>query len=468
MGRRQKRVDEVSIDDLSSEAKGVGRVNDKVVFVDNTVPGDVVDAWIYKRKKKFNYARPLQFHHYSPDRVEPFCKHFSHCGGCKLQHLPYDKQLSYKQHTVEAAFKRIGHLQFPPLRNILSAPSTVFYRNKLEFTFSNKRWLTEEEINSDEVFPNRNALGFHVAGHFDKVLQIEECYLQPEPSDTIRNMVAAIAEEHELTFYDIAEHHGLLRNLIIRTTQTGETLVLFCLGENRPRDAFPLFDNLLTEVPQITSLQYLINEKKNDSYHDLPVHTYAGKDHIVEELDGLQFKIRAKSFFQTNTQQAENLYHSVKQLAGDLSGKTIYDLYAGLGSISLDLAPNAQHVVGIEEINEAVEDARENAALNHIHNVSFEAGDVRYVFNKDFIERHGKPDVIVIDPPRAGMHKDVIATLQELAPPHIIYVSCNPSTQARDLDLLSNHYSIEAVQPVDMFPHTPHIENVVSLHLQNH
>lgn len=467
MGRRQKHLEKVEIEDLSSEAKGVGRVNDKVVFVDNTIPGDVVDAWVYKRKKKFSHARPLQFYHYSKDRIEPFCKHFYHCGGCKLQHLPYEHQLSYKQHTVKAAFERIGHLSFPPLRPILSAPSTRFYRNKLEFTFSNKRWLTEEEINSKEVFTNRDALGFHVAGHFDKVLQVEECHLQPEPSNDIRNEVRRFAKNQAITFYDIKEHYGFLRNLVIRTTRAGETLVLICLGENRPKDAFPLFDHLLATFPDITSLQYLVNEKKNDSYHDLPVHTYAGKDHILEKLGGLTFQIAAKSFFQTNSEQAENLYKTVKKFAGNLQDKVIYDLYSGLGSITLYLAQEASYAVGIEEVEEAVANARENAALNNIGNVNFETGQVRHVLTKECRERHGSPDLVVLDPPRAGIHKDVLQSLLTLAPPQIIYVSCNPSTQARDLSYLSENYLIEAVQPVDMFPHTPHIENVVSLQLKN-
>jgi 23S rRNA (uracil1939-C5)-methyltransferase len=467
MGRRQKHLEQVEIRDLSSEAKGVGRVNDKVVFVDNTIPGDVVEAWIYKRKKKFSHARPLQFYQYSANRITPFCKHFNHCGGCKLQHLPYDQQLLYKQHTVKAAFERIGHLSFPPLHEILSAPSTRHYRNKLEFTFSNKRWLTEEEIHSERVFTNRDALGFHVAGHFDKVLQIEECYLQPDPSNAIRNEVANYAKGQGLTFYDIAEHHGLLRNLVIRTSETGETLVMLCLGEDRPRDAFPLFDHLLKTFPGITSMQYLINEKKNDSYHDLPAHTYAGKDHILEKLGGLPFKIGAKSFFQTNTRQAENLYKTIKQFAGNLQNKVFYDLYSGLGSITLYLAQAASFGVGIEEVEEAVADARENAELNKINNVDFVKGDVRQVLTDECRKRYGSPDLIVLDPPRAGIHKDVVETLLTLAPPQIIYVSCNPSTQARDLALLTENYDIEAVQPVDMFPHTPHIENVVSLQLKN-
>ncbi len=467
MGRRQKHLERVEIEDLSSEAKGVGRVNDKVVFVDNTIPGDVVDAWIYKRKKKFSHARPLQFYEYSENRITPFCKHFNHCGGCKLQHLPYEQQLVYKQQTVKAAFERIGHLSFPPLNEILKAPSTRYYRNKLEFTFSNKRWLTEEEINSEQVFSNRDALGFHVAGHFDKVLQIEECYLQPEPSNAIRNEVASYAKDRELTFYDIAEHHGLLRNLVIRTSETGETLVLLCLGENRSQDAFPLLDHILEAFPGITSMQYLINEKKNDSYHDLPVHTYAGNDHILEKLGGLSFKIGAKSFFQTNTQQADNLYQTIKKFAGNLQNKVFYDLYSGLGSITLYLAQAASYGVGIEEVEEAVADARENAELNKINNVDFIKGDVRHVLTGECRERYGSPDLIVLDPPRAGIHKDVAETLSTLAPPQIIYVSCNPSTQARDLALLTEYYDIKEVQPVDMFPHTPHIENVVSLHLKN-
>ncbi len=466
MGRRRKNLpilENITIATVAAEGKAIARVNDIVVFVEGTIPGDVVDIQLTKKRKKYYEGRVLKFHSYSNDRIDAFCKHFGICGGCKWQNLPYSKQLEYKEQQVLDQLKRIGHLHAEETLPILGSAKTEFYRNKLEFTFSNKRWKTYEEISSGDDIKDLPALGFHVPRLFDKIIDIEECHLQGNPSNQIRNFVREIALQNDFTFFDIREHHGLLRNIIIRTTTTGELMVNIIFYEDNKEQRDSLLEAVKNKFPEITSLLYVINQKANDTIGDQEVFVYAGKDHIVEEMEGLKFKIGPKSFYQTNSEQAYELYKITREFA-KLSGKeNVYDLYTGTGTIANFIAKQANQVVGIEYVPEAIEDANVNSEINGIENTKFYAGDMKDVLNDDFIRKHGKPDVIITDPPRAGMHTDVIETIKRCAPEKIVYVSCNPATQARDIDAMQDMYTLKKTRAVDMFPHTHHVENVVLL-----
>lgn len=466
MGRKRKIVKELEITKIAAEGKGMARREGKVIFVENAVPGDIADVRITKNRKDFAIGKVFELKKESPDRVEAFCEYFGVCGGCKWQHLSYEQQAKYKQEIVEESLQRIGKLEFPSIMPILGAEKTQYYRNKMEFTFSNKRWLSLEEVNSDEAIEKRNAVGLHVPGLFDKVVDIEHCYLQGEPSNDIRNAIRQYAKDHELTYYDLREHKGFLRNLIIRTTTLGELMVILSVAEPKQDVIEALMNHLLCEFPQITSLHYVVNQKKNDTLYDQDIITFHGRGYIFEAFEDLKYKISPKSFFQTNSYQGVRLYQIVRDFAELKGDELVYDLYTGTGSIALFLAKNCRKVVGIETVEAAIEDAKFNAELNGMDNTAFYAGDVKEMLGGEFVEANGMPDVLVTDPPRAGMHKDVVERILEMSPSKIVYVSCNPVTQARDLQLLSESYSIEKVQPVDMFPHTYHIENVVLLKLK--
>jgi 23S rRNA (uracil1939-C5)-methyltransferase len=459
-----KIVTGVEIIDTSSEGKAVAKIDDLVVFVEGAVPGDVCTIQINRIKKKFAEAKLIELERPSSERIDAMCKHFGTCGGCKWQHLNYDSQLKYKQKHVSEALKRIGKVDVNNFKSILGAKEIYNYRNKLEFTFSAKKWLTKEEISSGKEF-NRNALGFHIPGLFDKIIDIETCYLQQDPSNAIRNEVRDFALKNEFSFFDIKEKHGFLRNLLIRNTNKGELMVLFSFFREEKENREALLEHIKNKFPQITSLLYIINPKGNETFHDLDVHCYYGRDFIIEEMEGLQFKIGPKSFFQTNSNQAYELYKVAREFAGLSGNELVYDLYTGTGSIACFIASKAKKVIGIEYVEAAIEDAKENAKINNIKNAFFYAGDMKDLLTKDFIDMQGMPDVIITDPPRAGMHEDVINVLNEIKAKKIVYVSCNPSTQARDLALLSNNYKVSVIQPVDMFPQTHHIETVAILEL---
>lgn len=458
-----KILSNIAITDIAAEGQAIARHNGKVIFVENAVPGDVADLLVLRQKNDFSQTRIQQLISPSPDRTTPFCQHFGICGGCRWQQLEYDRQAQYKQQIAEDAFRRIGKLQHPPFLPIIKAVPETYYRNKLEFTFSTKRWLTNDEIAREDETPNRNALGFHVGGMFDRVVDVQHCHLQPEPSNSIRNFVRQIAQQQDLSFYDLKNHEGLLRNLIIRTTTTNEVMVNVCFGHDDAEKRALLLDALVQQFPQITSLHYTINTKRNDSIFDQQVITYQGRGYIIETLENLQFKISPKSFFQTNPYQTLQLYKIVRNFAQLTPDETVYDLYTGTGSIALFVAQQCKQVIGIEEVPDAIADAKQNASHNQIHNAHFYAGDVKKLLNNELTQIHGQPDVLITDPPRAGMHADVVQQIIDFAPKRIVYVSCNPATQARDLQLLANNYAVNAVQPVDMFPHTFHVENVAVL-----
>ncbi len=464
MSRKKKPVyREVEITDIAAEGKAIAKIDDMIVFVPKLIPGDVVDIRITKKRKSYREGVPVYFHRYSPLRQEPFCKHFFDCGGCKWQHLPYEEQLKFKQRQVEDHFKRIGKVDWQKKRPILAAPATRFYRNKLEFTFSNKRWLTKAEIEKEQNLTKDEALGFHVAGLFDKVLDVEECFLQDDRSNQIRNFIRDMAVKENMSFFDIREQHGLLRNLIIRNTSLNEWMVVVVFYEDNREKREQLMQAVLEAFPWIASLMYVINPKANDTIFDLDVHLYKGKKTITERLGDLYFIIGSKSFFQTNTQQAFNLYSVIKELAELTGEELVYDLYTGTGSIALFIADVSAKVVGLESVEEAIDDARNNAEANQINNVVFYAGDMKDILNDQLVQDEGKPDVMVIDPPRAGMHQDVINAILKYAPAKLVYVSCNSATQARDVNLLSELYKVDTLQTVDMFPHTHHVENVALL-----
>ena len=473
MARKKKQLpllENVLITGVAAEGKALARVDDLVVFVPYVVPGDVVDLQVKRKKNHYAEAVAVRFHTYSPVRVTPFCRHYGVCGGCKWQCLDYAEQIKYKQQQVVDNLTRIGKIELPEISPILGAPKTQFYRNKLEFTFSNKRWLTEEEISHNVTYDQMNAVGFHIPNAFDKVLAIEECWLQDDISNQIRNAVRDYAYAHNLSFYNFRakgdEPRGLLRNMMVRTSSTGELMVLFqfCVGTDVEREQMTDLLNYVGETfPRITSLLYVINNKLNDTITDLDVHTFKGEDHIYEEMEGLRFKVGPKSFYQTNSEQAYNLYKVARRFAGLTGNELVYDLYTGTGTIANFVAKQARQVIGIEYVPEAIEDAKTNSEINHIGNTLFFAGDMMDMLTQDFINQYGRPDVIITDPPRAGMHNDVIDTILFAAPLRIVYVSCNPATQARDLQLLDAQYKVTAVQPVDMFPHTHHVENVVLL-----
>lgn len=464
MGRGKKPLlENIEIKKIAAEGKSIAYVEDKVLFVPNTIPGDVVDVQVTRKRKSFLEGFVTKIHQYSDLRIEPACAHFGICGGCKWQNLPYEKQLEFKQQEIVENLQRIGKVKSLNVYPIIGSARTFNYRNKLEFTFSSKRFLTRDEIGTSADIERTPALGFHVPGLFDKVVDIEHCHLQGEPSNEIRNFIKEYALSRQLSFYNIREQQGFLRTLIIRTASTSEVMVIVAFGHEDTQNREALLEAVKKQFPQITSLMYVINEKLNDSLTDQEIICYHGQDHIFETMEGLKFKIGPKSFYQTNSEQAYNLYYKTRELAGLTGNETVYDLYTGTGTIANFIARQARKVVGIEYVPEAIEDAKVNSEINGIGNTSFFAGDMKDVLNSDFIARHGQPDVIITDPPRAGMHPDVVQTILNAAPAKIVYVSCNSATQARDLQLMSDAYEVVAVQPVDMFPHTHHVENIVLL-----
>ncbi len=458
-------IEQLTLDSISSDGRAVGRIEGRVVFVKGAVPGDVAKVKITGKEKRFLVGYAEEILTPSENRIEPVCQHFGTCGGCKWQSLSYEAQLEQKASHVRSNLEKISGMDLPELEPILGSDETYFYRNKLEFTFSNNRWLTREEIESGGTF-EKNALGFHVPRMFDKILEIDTCHLQEDPSNEIRNKLKEFALREKLTFYDIRNHHGLLRNVIIRTTRLGETMILMQFGENNKEGINTVMQFLVDSFPNVTSFMYIVNTKKNDSYQDLPVHPFFGEDFIKEKLGGLTYRIGPKSFFQTNSKQAEKLYEKVRELANIQSGEVIYDLYTGTGTIANYMADTAEKVIGIEYVEDAVVDARMNAQENGITNTEFHAGDMKDILSDDFIARNGKPDVIITDPPRAGMHKDVVEVILSAQPNRIVYVSCNPATQARDLELMKDSYEVQVIQPVDMFPQTSHVECVALLKLR--
>lgn len=470
--RRDKNqvLQQLKVEDYAAEGKSLSRVDGKVIFIEGAVPGDVVDVRLSKSKKDWAEGKAIHFQSFSPDRVEPFCEHFGTCGGCKWQMLPYSRQLQYKHNEAIQNLKRLGRITLPEAEPILGCDSNVLYRNKLEFTFSNKRYKTWEEMNalSNASVEKKadNALGFHVPKLFDKIIDIHTCHLMDEPTNLIKNTLRDFAIEKGYEFYDIRNHTGWLRTLVIRVCTNGEVMVNICLGYEDMEEQKVLFDHLLKKVPAISTLLYTINAKMNDSIHDLEPKVYYGKGFITEQLEHYTFKIGPKSFFQTNSRQAEKLYQITRDFAELTGNEVVYDLYCGTGSIGIFVSEKAKKIVGVEVITEAIEDAKENARLNEIKHAAFFAGDVIDICNDAFFEKHGKPDVIITDPPRAGMHEKLVNKLIEIRAPRIVYVSCNTATQARDLQLLNAYYEVTRVQPVDMFPHTHHIENVVQLTLR--
>ncbi|HLF32715.1 MAG TPA: 23S rRNA (uracil(1939)-C(5))-methyltransferase RlmD [Cyclobacteriaceae bacterium] len=459
---KRKIVKNVLIRDFAAEAKCVTRINNQVVFVENVAPGDIVDLEVLRKKKNFLEGRALRVIKYSKKRDEPFCEHFGTCGGCRWQHIGYEHQLEFKRHEVIDAFQRIGKLEFPEVKPTLGSGQGKFYRNKLEFTFTSRRWLSKKEIESGQPV-DRNGLGFHKAREFDKVINIRNCYLQPEPSNTIRNSLREFALEHKITFFDVQENTGFLRTMIIRTSNTGEVMVILQVTERDTRLITLLMNFLYENFPIIKSLNYVVNNKPNDTFLDLEVVTFSGKPYITERMGDLMFRISPKSFYQTNSEQAHRLYKVMKEKADPGKDDIVYDLYTGAGTIAVYLAGSVKKVIGVESVEQAVEDAKINAAINNITNVSFFCGDVKDILSKDFFEKNGRPGLVVTDPPRAGMHERVVEALLRVRPARIIYISCNPATQARDIALMKEKYVVAAVQPVDMFPHTHHIENIVLL-----
>ena len=464
MSFKRYNIENLEIISAGAEGKAVGKVDGLTVFVPYAVPGDIVDVEVYKRKRGYAECNLLAIKQPSPDRVVPPCVHFGHCGGCKWQMLTYEKQLEFKQKQVEDNFKHLGKFEFPPLMPIIGSEKIYYYRNKLEYTFSTMLWLTYEDMKKQaegEFFENR-CLGFHVPGMFDKILDIKHCWLQAAPSNDIRLFCKQYAIEHNLDFYDPRQQVGLLRNIIIRTASTGDLMVVLIVTKYN-QEVKDMLAALMERFPEITSLTFVINTKLNDAIFDLPFHLYAGQDYITEKMENLQFKVGPKSFYQTNSEQAYNLYKVVREFADIQKDEVVYDLFTGTGTIANFVAHQAKRVVGIEYVDTAVEDAKINSAQNNITNTEFVVGDMAKIFTDEFIAKHGKPDVIISDPPRAGMHPNVIEQLLKLEVPRIVYVSCNPATQARDLTLLAPKYRVEKVQPVDMFPHTQHVENVVLL-----
>ncbi|MGA9636870.1 23S rRNA (uracil(1939)-C(5))-methyltransferase RlmD [Flavobacterium sp.] len=467
MGR--KNTDKVvfhQIKVLDAGAKGVSVAkapDGKVVFIPNVVPGDVVDVQTFKKRKAYYEGKAVKFHELSEHRVEPVCQHFGVCGGCKWQNMNYDQQLFYKQNEVKNHLQRIGKIELPDFEPILGSEKKFFYRNKMEFSFSNSRWLTEEEIGSTEDLGNRNALGFHIPKMWDKILDISKCHLQEDPSNAIRNEVRDFANANGLTFFNPRAHEGLLRTLMLRTASTGEIMLLIQFFENDKANRELILDHLYAKFPQITSLLYVVNNKANDTLYDTNVILYKGRDYILEEMEGLKFSINAKSFYQTNSDQAYELYKITRDFAGLSGNEIVYDLYTGTGTIAQFVSKKAKKVIGVESVPDAIKDAKANAERNNIDNCEFYVGDMKVVFNDAFIAQHGQPDVIITDPPRDGMHKDVVEQIMKIAPQKVVYVSCNSATQARDLALMDEKYKVSRVRPVDMFPQTHHVENVVLL-----
>lgn len=469
MSRKKKSLpvlENITITDYAAEGKALARVNELVVFVPFAVPGDVVDLQVRRKKHSYCEAEIIRFIKYSERRVKPFCQHFGTCGGCKWQNIPYDEQLRMKQKQVYDQLTRIGKVNLPEFNQILGSVKTQGYRNKLEFGCSNRRWLTQEEIASGSDFTQMNAVGFHITGAFDKILPIEKCWLMDDLQNKIRNAIRDYAYEHDIVFYDIRRQCGLLRDIMVRNSDTGEWMVLIQFHYEKDEDeviAKNLLQHIADGFPEITSLLYVNNQKGNDTFNDLNIEVFKGNDYIYETMDGLTFKVGAKSFYQTNTKQAYHLYSVVRDFANLIGNELVYDLYTGTGTIANFVSRYAKRVIGIEYVPEAIEDAKINSEINNISNTLFFAGDMKDILTESFISENGTPDIIITDPPRAGMHPDVVQTIIKTASKRIVYVSCNPATQARDLSLLDNLYEVVAVQPVDMFPHTPHVENVVLL-----
>ena len=466
MGRSRKNkplLENITIDDIAAEGKAIARLDGMVLFTTHVIPGDIVDMQVTKKRKNHAEARVVRLIQPSPDRIPAFCKYFGDCGGCKWQYLPYEKQLYYKQKQVFDQLTRIGHLELPDILPILASEKDRFYRNKLEFSFSNRRWLSYEEISDGSEAKNLNALGFHIPGLFDKIIDIEECWLQPEPSNKVRNFIREYSIKNELEFYDIRNKTGFLRNIIVRTSESGGNMLIVVLFHEDTKKREALLNAVAKQFPELSSIMYVINNKANDTISDLDIQLFKGEDHIMEKMEDLKFKVGPKSFYQTNPTQALRLYQVVRSFAALTGNETVYDLYTGTGTIANFIARKAHKVIGIDYVPEAIEDAKINATINGIKHASFFAGDMKDILNSQFVNAHGKPDIIITDPPRAGMHDDVIRTILTTAPMRIVYVSCNPATQARDLAMMKEQYRITEVQPVDMFPHTHHVENVVLL-----
>jgi 23S rRNA (uracil1939-C5)-methyltransferase len=456
-------IKQVTITDIAAQGKALARIDNFVTFVPNALPGDIVDILITRRRKSYQEGFAVHFHSLSGKRTPPFCEHFGTCGGCKWQDLKYSEQLYYKQKEISDILSRIGKIPFPEPRPIIGASSEKFYRNKLEFTFSNRRWLSPQEIKEEGKITEKNGLGFHIRTKFNRILDLKNCYLQPEPSNSIRQTIREFTAKRSFSYFDMLNHSGLLRNLIIRTTSTGEVMVALIFFENDKNAINEILSHIRNVYPEVTSIMYAINTKLNDSIFDLDFALFAGKDHIIEKMENLEFRIGPKSFFQTNTEQGLVLYRLVKDYAGLTGSETVYDLYTGTGTIAVFLAGLARKIIGIESVGEAVHDAQLNSSLNKTINTTFICGDIKDVLNKELYSKEGYPDVIITDPPRAGMHTDVVKSILMASPQKIIYVSCNPATQARDISLLSEQYEITRVQPVDMFPQTYHVENLVLL-----
>lgn len=464
MGRNRNRkplLENIEIVKLAAEGKAIAKVDDKVVFVTNVIPGDVVDVQVTKKRKSYMEGHPVVFHKYSDLRVDAFCEHFGICGGCKWQNLPYEEQLKFKQQEVLDNLSRIGKIDLPEANPILPSAKTEFYRNKLEFTFSNKRYLTFDEINDEKEIERTPALGFHVPRLFDKIVDIKKCHLQAEPSNAVRLAIKEYAFANDLSFFDIRAQEGFLRTLIIRTSTTGDLMVIVVFYHEDIEKRKGLMAHLAEKFPEITSLMYVINEKGNDTIGDQDVIVYKGVDHIFEQMEDLKFKIGPKSFYQTNSEQAYELYSKTREFANIQKDEVVYDLYTGTGTIANFVARQAKKVIGIEYVPEAIEDAKLNSEINGIDNTAFFAGDMKNVLNAEFIAEHGHADMMIVDPPRAGMHADVVETILQASPNRIVYVSCNSATQARDLEMMDHAYKVTKVQAVDMFPHTHHVENIV-------
>lgn len=460
-------LEQVLVEDYAAEGKSLARLDGKVIFISDAVPGDLVDVRLSKSKKDWAEGRAIHHHRYSPDRTLPFCEHFGVCGGCQWQMLPYQQQLNYKEKQVIETLRRIGRLDLHGLEPILAAEEQRYYRNKMEYTFGTRRYLLPEELNDETVSAEQPVAGFHARGMFDKLVNINKCHLQQEPTNKIRIAARDFALERGYTFYDIRNHQGFMRNMQLRICRSGEIMVNIVFGEDKPEWRDELMAYLLKEFPEVSTFLYTLNRKWNDSLHDQSPVVYSGKGYVIETLEEFQFKIGPKSFFQTNTAQAERLYQIVRDFAGLTGKELLYDLYCGTGSIGIFCSRLAKKVIGVEMIEEAVKDARENAAINQIDHASFFAGDVAAVCTAEFFNREGRPDVIITDPPRAGMHEDLVKQILQMEAGIVVYVSCNPATQARDLALLSEKYAVERIRPVDMFPHTLHIENIVKLRLKN-
>lgn len=470
MGRRniQKIFEDINVIDAGAKGKAVAKAPDgKIIFINNAVPGDIVTVRTTKKKRAFYEGVATNFKTLSDKRTDPLCEHFGTCGGCKWQHMGYEHQLYYKQKEVENNLKRLGGLELPEITPIAAANDIFYYRNKMEFSFSDNKWLTKVQIESNETIENRNALGFHIPGMWDKILDINNCHLQAKPSNSIRNFIKTTAESLHIPFFNTRNQSGMLRTLMIRTTSTGEIMVLIQFYEEQKNLRLALLEAIAEKFPEITSLQYVINSKGNDTIYDQEVICFSGRDYIIEEMEDLQFKINAKSFYQTNSNQAYELYKITRDFANLNGNELVYDLYTGTGTIAQFVSKKAKHVVGIEAVPDAILAAKQNASHNGIENVSFFVGDMKNIFNQQFIETNGKPDVVITDPPRDGMHKDVVTQLLNLSPNKIVYVSCNSATQARDLALMKDSYQITKLQPVDMFPQTYHVENVVLLEKRN-